>query len=44
MRKEYPGGGQTGRLGVDGHVTCVVGRYASRREHDEPRQHAVLTT
>jgi hypothetical protein len=33
--------GVDGWLGVDGHVTNMVGSYASRREHDEPRQDAV---
>jgi hypothetical protein len=27
-------------VGVDGHVTRVTGRYASRREHGEPRHDA----
>jgi hypothetical protein len=29
---------------VDGHVTSVAGRYASRREHGEPRQDTARTT
>jgi hypothetical protein len=37
MRIKYMGE-VDGWLGVDGHVTNVAGRYASRREHGEPRQ------
>jgi hypothetical protein len=51
MRIEYMEGGRRskprgrrGCLGVDGHVTSVAERYASRQEHGEPCQNVVCGT